>query len=231
MNWPVNNLDLWYIAQSHGDKTPYGYHDGEDWNLITGGNTDLGQPLLAITDGEITSVHIHTTTPTFGKHIHIKHDGPWGTVYCHYAHCDSIDVEVGDRVIEGQKIATLGRSGTLWSHLHWSIKKKPCGIDNIPNTMEELNECWTDPSEFINTWINYKGGDMACQEDLEKCNQDLADEQQRLVDCRREREELQILVKGLTIEVDNLKQQLENCGELPQLDGWKVDGLILKKDE
>ncbi|RLG44741.1 MAG: hypothetical protein DRN81_03825 [Thermoproteota archaeon] len=240
MNWPVRNLNLWYIAQSHGDRTSYGRHDGEDWNLITGGNTDLGQPLHAIAEGEVTSVHRHTSTPTFGKHIHIKHDGPWGTIYSHYAHCDSINVAIGDVVHEGQVVATLGKSGSLWSHLHWSIKIKPCGIDNVPNNLIELNDCWIDPSRFINRWINYEGGDMGCEEDLTKCNSDLAEEQQRLVDCRRERGELENEVEWLKDENeklsddnDRLTEALQNCGEgeLPELEGWSVDSLILKKDE
>lgn len=38
---------LWYSAQGFGAKTSYGFHEGEDFNLKTGGDTDLGQPLFS----------------------------------------------------------------------------------------------------------------------------------------------------------------------------------------
>lgn len=141
----------WYNAQKYGTKTSYGYHEGDDFNLTSGGDSDLGQPLYAIADGEVTSVHIHTTKPTFGRHIHIRHDGEWGTVYSHYAHLDAISVKTGDVVKEGQQIGTLGKSGTDAAHLHFAIKNQPTGIDGIARTLDDLKK-WENPTEFINKW-------------------------------------------------------------------------------
>src|SRR3990167_5981945 len=105
MQLPLLNWESWYSAQGFGAKTNYGFHPGEDLNLKSGGDTDLGQPIFAISNGEVTSVHEHTAIPTFGKHLHIKHDGEWGTIYCHFAHCNEILVRVGDKVKEGQIVA------------------------------------------------------------------------------------------------------------------------------
>ena len=159
MRLPVEDWESWYSAQEFEAKTSYGYHDGEDINLKTGGDTDLGQPLYAISDGEVTSVHSHTSKPTFGNHVHIAHDGAWGRVWCHYAHCDDIRVKVGDKVSEGQIVATLGKSGTTYAHLHWAIKLQPAGVDGIAKTLDDLKK-WTNPIEFVLEWSRKTGGNM-----------------------------------------------------------------------
>jgi hypothetical protein len=151
MNYPVNSWENWYSAQGFGKKTSYGFNEGEDINLKTGGDTDLGQPLLAICAGEVTSVHEHTGQNTFGKHIHIAHDGPWGRVWCHYAHCDEVLVKSGDKVQEGQVVAKVGKTGTQYAHCHWAIKKEPTGIDGIAKTEEDLKK-WLPPIGFVTEW-------------------------------------------------------------------------------
>ena len=151
MRLPIDQPHKWYIAQKFDVKTSYGYHEGEDLNLKTGGNSDLGQPLFAIADGVVTSVHSHTTKPTFGNHVHVKHDGAWGTVWCHFAHCQKVLVKEGNSVKEGQIIAYLGNSGTDSAHLHWAMKLQPTGIDGIAKTKEDLAK-WTNPTEFVEKW-------------------------------------------------------------------------------
>jgi len=133
-----------------GDKTSYGYHGGEDFNGLVPGNSDLGTPLKAIADGQITSVHIHTTG--FGKHLHYKINGRWGERWCHYAHCDTIKVKEGDSIKEGQIIATLGNTGnSTGAHLHFEIKNQPTGTDGVPKTSEDLKK-WEKPTDFIEKW-------------------------------------------------------------------------------
>lgn len=159
MQFPVKEFKtLWYSAQAFGAKTSYGYHDGEDINLKTGGNSDLGKPIHAIADGEVTSIERITTG--FGHNLHIKHDGPWGTVWCHYAHCQNISVKVGDKVKEGQKVAEVGHTGNSRdsagrpvAHLHWAIKKQPSGIGNVANSIEELHKYWLAPIDFVERWM------------------------------------------------------------------------------
>ena len=150
----------WYIAQGFGAVTTYGRHEGIDLNLKTGGDTDLGQPLYAIANGEIKYYHYagHPTTG-FGRHLVIKIDGPWGTRWCQYSHCkDTGFLNATQAVTEGQKIAELGKSGNSPSaHLHFSIwKVDPStngGIDSIAHNETELNQKWENPVDFINTWL------------------------------------------------------------------------------
>jgi septal ring factor EnvC (AmiA/AmiB activator) len=154
MRFPVGSdyqdfTKYWYNAFKFGEKTDYGFHDGDDFNLKTGGDSDLGQPLYAVADGEVTSVHSHPESG-FGLHIHLYH--PEYKIYSHYAHCQDIKVVKGQKVTEGQVIATLGKSGrpknTLPAHLHFSLKKEPTGIDSVPRTQEELSK-WMNPTHFI----------------------------------------------------------------------------------
>lgn len=152
MRRPVDNWNAWYIAQGFGVKTTYGFHEGVDLNLKTGGDTDLGQLLLAVADGEITSVHDHTGKPTFGLHLHLKFDSPFGPRWAHYAHLQSVSVKVGDRVTEGQPIAKLGKSGTDVAHCHFAIKNQATGIDGLAKTEEDLAK-WEDPIAFIDRCI------------------------------------------------------------------------------
>ena len=167
MRYPVTNTGSkedfvkdWYIAQGFGAKTSYGYHEGVDINLRSGGDTDLGQELKAIAKGKIVYYH-YASHPSsgYGRHLVLKIDGAWGTRWVHYAHCMEQDFtkEVKE-VNEGDIIARLGKSGTPYAHLHFAILKiDPItlgGIDNIANTTEELYQVWENPLEFIDKWMN-----------------------------------------------------------------------------
>jgi hypothetical protein len=148
MVYPVHEWNKWYSAQGFGVKTDYGYHEGVDINLKTGGDTDLGQELLAVADGEITSVESHTKIPSFGKHLHLKVETPLGIRWFNYCHCQDILVSEGTKVKEGQLIAHLGKTGTTVAHLHFACKNQPTGVDAVAKTLEDLAK-WEDPIAFI----------------------------------------------------------------------------------
>lgn len=148
MNYPVKNWEKWYDAQPYGTKTSYGYHDGCDINLLSGADSDFGQPLLAVADGTISSVHSHTTSPTFGNHIHLEFTINGKTYYAHYAHCRDVFVSVGQTVKQGDNIATIGKSGTQYAHCHFAIKNQPTGVDGIAKTLDDLKK-WENPIKFI----------------------------------------------------------------------------------
>lgn len=149
-----------YTAQHFGEKVYYGYHEGVDVNLRTGTDTDLGEPIYAIHDGVVTSVHNHTNIPSFGKHIHYSIKGSWGTYYVHHAHCNDIFVKTGQSIKEGQRIASIGKTGAISAHDHWCIKQKPVGTDNVANTFSELVDGWVGPILFVRQNINEGSDDM-----------------------------------------------------------------------
>jgi len=198
MKYPVHEFkEKWYSAQGFGVKTDYGYHDGVDLNLKTGGDSDLGQELLAIADGEITSVHSHTTIPSFGKHLHLKINTPFGERWAHYAHCQDILVSEGTKVVEGQLIAKVGKSGTQVSHCHFAIKNQPTGIDGIAKTQEDLLK-WENPIEFIEKCI---------QKEKEVLNEQALKD--KISDLETKIGTLNEAVASKSLEVNHLRTELE----------------------
>jgi len=152
MRYPcgTSNADFiknWYNAQPFGSKTSYGYHEGEDYNLKSGGNSDLGQPLVAVADGKIVYYHnaSHPTTG-FGKHMVLECETSKGKRWYHYCHCQEITSKITD-VKEGEVIGKLGKSGTTFAHLHFTVfKVDPAklykGIDSIALNTTNLNTWW-----------------------------------------------------------------------------------------
>ncbi|MBQ7096941.1 MAG: peptidoglycan DD-metalloendopeptidase family protein [Clostridia bacterium] len=57
----------------------------------------------------------------YGNYVIIDHENGYQTAY---AHCNSIDVAVGDRVTKGEEIAKMGSTGrSTGVHLHFEVKK------------------------------------------------------------------------------------------------------------
>lgn len=166
MKYPVGNgtledyLQNWYDAQPFGQQTSYGFHEGADFNLRTGANTDLGQPVKSIAKGQIVYYH-KSSHPNngFGRHIIVRIDGAWGTRWVHYAHLQEQDfLGATQEVQEGQVIGRLGNSGTPYAHLHFAIYKvDPASlankIDSFAHNSDELNRYWENPVDFINRYM------------------------------------------------------------------------------
>ena len=155
MRYPVSNFKSEWngtAGYGFGDATAYGFHEGVDINDNNGGNSDLGKPLYAIAKGKVAGIHAHPTSG-FGNHLYIQIDGEWGTRYVHYAHCLEILVQAGQVVEEGQLVAKVGKSGTIYAHCHFAIKKKTSGMDDVANNKSELDDIWEDPIAFIEKYL------------------------------------------------------------------------------
>lgn len=140
-------LNRFYNAQEFGKPTSYGFHDGEDYNTRTSGDSDLGEPLYAVADGKIVYYHNGSHPSTgFGRHMVLQCETPRGTRWYHYCHCLELTAQVKE-VKEGEIIGKLGKSGTTVAHLHFSVfKVDPSslykGIDSIAKTQADLNAYW-----------------------------------------------------------------------------------------
>ena len=162
MRYPVGQLGtreeyehFWYDKQGFKAKTDYGYHEGVDLNLKSGGDSDLGELLYAVGDGKIVYYHnnSHPTTG-FGRHMVLECQTPVGTRWFHYAHCQEITAGVRE-VRRGDVIGKLGKSGTKYAHLHFAVfkvdpKTLRSGIDTVAKTITELNSWWEDPFVTLN---------------------------------------------------------------------------------
>lgn len=112
----------YYNAQPFGKNL----HLGDDWNAVTGGNTDLGDPIYSIGHGIV--VESRDFGGGWGKVLRVVHrlSEPEGhEIESLYAHCDSLLVNQGDSVKRGDQIATIGNAdGVYLAHLHLEIRKK-----------------------------------------------------------------------------------------------------------
>jgi len=152
----------WYSALNFGDPQPYGFHDGADLNLRRGGDTDLGEYVYAIAPGRLVYWH-YDRHPTvgFGRHLIYKIVLPGGlTRWVHCAHLGPDDFYSNTTLDfpEGTLLGRIGKSGLpagAFAHLHFAIFKTDPGgnIDNVANSMQELNLIWEDPLAFIKTWM------------------------------------------------------------------------------
>lgn len=122
-SFPVGNgtAKNYYNAQKFRENN----HLGEDWNINTGGNADLGEPILSIANGFV--LFAEDVKGGWGNVIRILHKTRKGQfVESLYAHCDSIFIKKGDYVEEKQQIGTIGTAhGKYLAHLHFELRNKP----------------------------------------------------------------------------------------------------------
>lgn len=223
MRYPCGNsnedfLKNWYNAQPFGTPTDYGFHEGDDLNLKTGGDSDLGQPLYAPFDGRIVYYHngSHPTT-NFGRHMVVECNTPRGKRWFHYAHCQEITAQVKD-VKEGEVIGKLGKSGTTAAHLHFSLfvvdpATLPAGIDSIAKTQQQLGS-WESAIGFLSSISSsipqektYSQAEWQAERDERNKNWDLY--QQEKIQRDEKEKELSIVRSQFENEKDQHEKDLE----------------------
>lgn len=78
-----------------------------------------GTPIYAIEDGEVLKAG---PAAGYGNLVTIKHTINNKTAQSIYGHLESVVVKVGDKVVEGQQIGTMGHEGNAdGNHLHFAI--------------------------------------------------------------------------------------------------------------
>lgn len=99
----------------------YKMHQGVDLPGTT------GTPVVATRSGVITTAVFHKTC---GNHIWINHGDGYKSVYMHL---DTMIVSVGQYVVAGQQIGTLGNTGgSTGPHLHFGVAYNGNYIDPMP---------------------------------------------------------------------------------------------------
>ncbi|AKK08183.1 M23 family metallopeptidase [Corynebacterium testudinoris] len=94
----------------------YGSRWGATHEGIDIGNS-VGTPVLAVMDGTVIDAG---PAQGFGNWIRIRHDDGSISVY---GHMNTLDVNVGERVTAGQRIAGMGNEGqSTGPHLHFEIR-------------------------------------------------------------------------------------------------------------
>ncbi len=107
--WPVSGR----VVSDYGAK-PKGFHN-DGINIAA----PRGMGIKAAQNGVV--VYAGNELRGFGNLLLIKHSGGWVTAY---AHADSLLVKRGDRVLKGQRVATVGTTGSVTKpQLHFEIRK------------------------------------------------------------------------------------------------------------
>lgn len=122
-DWPVGPPD----ASGYYDAQPFGgvaAHLGEDWNGNGGGDSDLGDPVFAIADGEVSSArHEGEGWGNVVRVVHRCDDG--GAYESLYAHLDAMEVEPGAAIGRGTRLGTIGTAdGRYLAHLHLELRTR-----------------------------------------------------------------------------------------------------------
>lgn len=132
----------YYNAQKFGENL----HLGDDWNGLGGGNSDLGDPIYAISNGYIEEAKDYAGG--WGNVISIIHLHNNKLYKSMYAHCDTVLVKENTFVKKGDKIATIGNcNGQYYAHLHLEIRDS-LALD-IGGGYSEVTDGYLDPTTFI----------------------------------------------------------------------------------
>ncbi len=88
----------------------------------------VGAPVLAIRSGRVA---VATTRRGEGQYIVLDHGGGWRSVYLHLS---AMDVRLGQRVRQGQRIGAVGKTGNarhplIAPHLHIEITHQGTPVD------------------------------------------------------------------------------------------------------
>ena len=125
-------------------------HLGDDLNGIGGENSDLGDPVFAVADGQVLTAR--DGGPGWGNVIIIQHayreNGVRKYVQSFYGHVQTILVAPSEDVRRGQQIATVGTGGGEYlAHLHFEMREFITPF--IGAGYRRDTHGWLDPSGFI----------------------------------------------------------------------------------
>ena len=119
--WPVTGrLSGFFGSQRVYQGKPGSYHSGTDIAV------PAGTPFVAPADGVVT---LAAEIPfTLEGHLLIVDHGMG--LSSAFLHCQRLDVKVGDRVVQGQRLGTVGRTGRATGpHMHWGLTWRGSRLD------------------------------------------------------------------------------------------------------
>lgn len=121
-SWPPVGQRCWVWPASGKVVMPYSTAEGGNKGIDIAGTR--GSPVYASDAGKV--VYVGNQLRGYGNLIMIKHGEDYITAY---AHNDTMLVNNGQNVKAGQKIATMGSTGTDSVKLHFQIRYKATAID------------------------------------------------------------------------------------------------------
>jgi murein DD-endopeptidase MepM/ murein hydrolase activator NlpD len=119
--WPVTGrLSGLFGSQRVYQGKPGTYHGGTDVAV------PAGTPFVAPADGVVVLAAAAPFTLE-GNLLIVDHGMGLSSAFLH---CQRLDVKVGDRVVQGQTLGTVGRTGRATGpHMHWGLKWRDARLD------------------------------------------------------------------------------------------------------
>lgn len=119
--WPVTGrLSGLFGSQRVYQGKPGTYHSGTDVAV------PAGTPFVAPADGVVVLAASEPFTLE-GNLLIVDHGMGLSSAFLH---CQRLDVKVGDRVVQGQRLGTVGRTGRATGpHMHWGLKWRDARLD------------------------------------------------------------------------------------------------------
>jgi murein DD-endopeptidase MepM/ murein hydrolase activator NlpD len=112
--WPVEGPITTYFGEV-GSLWRRGWHPGLDIGAT------MGTPVVAVRPGTVTVAEATGFNNGYGSYVRIDHGEGLSTLYAHLAR---VLVSVGDTVLAGQPIGTIGMTGfTTGPHLHFEVRQ------------------------------------------------------------------------------------------------------------
>lgn len=145
----------WYVANPFGrvyEARPGrpAVHTGLDLNLRSGGDSDLDVPVHACGDGIVTASGSYAV---WGNIVLVQHTLTDGRrLWSQYAHLHRRTVAVGQAVVRGQQVGTVGKgdSGRFAAHLHFEIRIADLPAPHWPGLRPEpVRRAYVDPATAI----------------------------------------------------------------------------------
>ena len=119
--WPVTGrLSGFFGSQRVYQGKPGAYHSGTDVAV------PAGTPFVAPADGVVV---LAAATPFTleGNLLIVDHGMGLSSAFLH---CQRLEVKAGDRVVQGQRLGTVGRTGRATGpHMHWGLKWQGARLD------------------------------------------------------------------------------------------------------
>lgn len=158
--WPMQPLANCYVAAGYLDPdymrrmgVP---HTGEDWNLRTGGDSDLGYPVQAVFPGVVVAAGWYRV---WGHLVVVRVD-PWvrdllqdaleeplEDLYVRYGHLHHVVVARGERVEAGECVGSVGKGDRRYlAHLHIDFPRVSLPPEAYPRREEEVRVQYLDPA-------------------------------------------------------------------------------------
>ncbi|MDO9362904.1 MAG: M23 family metallopeptidase [Sphingopyxis sp.] len=119
--WPVKGrLSGFFGSQRVYQGKPGTYHGGTDIAV------PAGTPFVAPADGVVVLAAAAPFTLE-GNLLIVDHGMGLSSAFLH---CQRLDVKVGERVVQGQVLGTVGRTGRATGpHMHWGLKWRDARLD------------------------------------------------------------------------------------------------------